>query len=599
VVHFEWSEGAASPVLDDIVQGPAAALTAVALVAGRRARASGWAARAAAAIAARWGGPRRVVLVDFDLERPALHETVGIANEEGVADVAEYGVSLSLVRRPMGGYDVVTAGEYAPHPEAALRSPAWEGVLAEIAAERATLLASVPADAPGADAVIGWAGAVIVLAEPDESDAVIESLPSAYAVLVALSPWAPAPAESAVAAAGAATDAALLDASDDEPLVIAAAADEVISADQADQAVRPGRPGRPGRVQDTSSRLSDAEFERIRLPTDRASRDALIAELRERQRDARMAPTPADPVPRRGAAGAAGAAKEADAARAADEAAETAAGSPVLLPASGSEHAREMRVEASADDVTLETLDPGKPRDEARGWGPKRRVRFQHPALWTLTVVLIVSLLAGAWHFLSGRIGADALGGRGAPAASAPADATDPAAAEPETFERELPYSVALEAHTDLVRAFGRLETLAQEREFSFFIAPLEREGTLYYHIMAGPVSDSAVAIELRDTLLARRLKTTETPTDVRHTPLAFHVGDYGTRDVAEQAMSELRRLDVPSYMLYADADDGYPLYRVYVGAFTSQAEADVTRQLLRAAGVQDSLVTRTGSIAP
>jgi hypothetical protein len=174
-----------------------------------------------------------------------------------------------------------------------------------------------------------------------------------------------------------------------------------------------------------------------------------------------------------------------------------------------------------------------------------------------------------------------------------------PAPAEPEPGDTELPYSVALEAHTDLARAFGRLNTLAQERPLSFFIAPLEREGTLYYHIMAGPVQDSAGAVALRDTLLARRLKTAETPTDVRHTPLAFHVGDYGTRDVAEQAMSELQRLDVPSYMLFADAADGYPLYRVYVGAFTSAAEADVTRQLLRAAGVQDSLVTRTGSISP
>jgi hypothetical protein len=528
VVHFEWSEGAASPVLDDIVEGPAAALTAVALVAGGRVRASGWAARAAAAIAARWGGPRRVVLVDFDLERPALHETVGIANHEGVADVAEYGVSLALVRRPLGSFDVVTAGEYAPDPESALRSAAWAGVLGEIAAARETLLASVPADAPGADAVIGWCGAVIVLAEPEESDAVVESLPSAYAVLAVLSPRA-----------------------------------------------------EPDRVHDAPSRLSDSEFERIRLPTDRASRDALIAELRERQRAARMVP-PADTVPRRGAG------------RAAEESADAP---PVVLPASGSEHAREMRVEASADDMTLETLDPVKPRDEARGWGPKRRVRFQHPALWTLTVVLIASLLAGAWHFLSGRIGADAAGGRGTPAVE-PVVTTEPAA-EPVTFERDLPYSVALEAHTDLARAFGRLETLAQERDFSFFIAPLEREGTLYYHIMAGPVPDSAEAVELRDTLLARRLKTAETPTDVRHTPLAFHVGDYGTRDVAEQSMSELRRLDVPSYMLYADAEDGYPLYRVYVGAFTSQAEADVTRQLLRAAGVQDSLVTRTGSIAP
>jgi hypothetical protein len=611
VVPFDWSEGAPSPVLDELVQGPAAALTAVALVAGGRARASGWAAHAAVALAERWHGSRRVVLVDFDLELPSLHDAAGIPNDEGTADVAEYGVSLSRVRRRVDGYDMVTAGLYAPDPEAALRSETWGSVLAEIATQRATLLAFVPADAAGADAVVRRAGAVIVLAHPGEADSVVESLPSPYAVLAVLTPReAAAAAQPAIAdghepahPAASRKDepagvAASWDEDADEPLMIAAAADEIVNAPLVEQASAPltaqasaplaeqgtaprgDQAGAPPGQPPGTPRVSDSDFERIRLPTDRVGRDALIADLRERQRAARLAP-PAEQLPPQAAATA--------------DAVTAEASRPVLVPAAESEHAREMRVETSADDMSLETLDPEVVRDESRGWGPKRPSRVRRPMIWTVSIVLVVSLLAGAWRYLAGRLG---WGDTGAavPAAAIP---EEPAADVPEVQDQELPYSVALEAHTDLARAFGRLQALDTERGLSFYIAPLERDGTLYYHIMAGPVQDSAGAVELRDTLLARRIKTAATPTDVRHSPLAFLIGDYGTRDVAQQAMSELQRLDVPSYMIFADAADGYPLYRVFVGAFTSPAEADVTRQLLRAAGVQDSLVTRTGSTSP
>jgi hypothetical protein len=252
-VHFEWSEGAVSSVPGDIVAGPAAALTSVALVVGRRARASGWGARAAVALAERWSGPRRAVLVDFDLEKPALHQAVDVANDEGVADVAEYGVSLETVRRKQPSYDVVTAGLYAPDPGAALRSPVWDSVLRDAARRWETVLAWVPADMDGAAAMVARCGAVIVLAEPEEGAAVVESLPSPYAVLAVLAPWA-APEEAsrrddaaAGTAAAAAPEAPPLPAlpeaarpePEDEPLVIAAAADLVIGGAEEHAAPEP------------------------------------------------------------------------------------------------------------------------------------------------------------------------------------------------------------------------------------------------------------------------------------------------------------------------------------------------------------------------
>jgi hypothetical protein len=681
---LELSDGAASPALDEIVHGPSAALTAVALVAGDSVRGSGWAARAAVAIARQWRGPRRVVLMDLDLERPSLHDIAGVANDEGAAELIDFGLSLAAVRRSVGdgGFDIVTAGVYAPEPGALLRHDDWGRILLEAAAHRSTLLVFVPASADGVADVVDRAGAVLVLADDAEAAAIVQAMPRPFSVLAVLTPdvrdaeaapveetaAAPPPEEAASEAAEdeplvvAAAAEEVLQASPDlpEPLVLAAAADEVVEAasqpdvdeaarealppvpadeaapewetlpavpaDEAEPEPQPEpewdtlppiaaeaeAPAAPEPTAAGGGRLTDEEFARIRLPTDRASRDALIVELRDRQRAARMAPPP----PRGGvapvapvAAATAGAAVDAAVPQHSAGADETAA----LLGASGSEHAREMRVESAADDVGLETLDPGAavltPARERRpappvvaAPAPPRKSRFRRSLVGTLLAVLALSLLAGTWRYLSGRLGWDLRPGTGADAGAAPA-APPPVDAPAQTtpaLEVELPFAVAMEAYTDVVAAADRLDILrATERAVGFHVAPLEREGTLYYHVMAGPVRDSAAAVALRDTLLARRLKTATTPSDVRFAPLAFLIGDYASRFMAQEQMLELRRLDVPSYMMLADAEDGEPLYRVYVGGFATPAEAEVTRQLLRAAGVRDSLVTRTGIIAP
>jgi hypothetical protein len=583
---FDPFDDTASSVLDELVDGPAAALTAVALVSGPAARASGWAARAAAAIAAGWRGPRRVVLLDLDVGAPSLHEHAGVANDEGVADIVEYGASLASVRRTAAGgvHDVVATGLYFADPDAVLRSEAWDRVLVEAAAERCTLLFYVPAEAEGMHELVRRTGAVLVLAGEDEAQAIVETLPSPYAVLAVLMPRSAAAGARAADGADAAEPLATAAAADEvlsqavpageplqtpsaapeEPLVIAAGAAELLAEEPDGAAVQTG--------EGAASRLTDEEYERIRLPTDREAREALIADLRERQREARLVP----PI-------------DAELAAGGRDASIPAQSAPVvLLPDSGSERARDLRVETTGDEVSLDTLDPGQPAE------PQPRNRYRTPLLWTIFIVLGGSLLAGAWHFLAGRLGTgDAVG-------PVPVEdvAPQPAPPPPAHAEVPLPYVVAMEAHVDVATAFRRIDALEQESDLAFHISPLEREGTLYYHVMAGPAPDSATALAVRDSLLARRLKTSATPTDIRYAPLSFHVGDYSTPDAAQEAMSELRtRENMPSFVLMAQAADGEPLYRVFVGAFTTAAEADVTRQLLRAAGVADSLVSRTGSI--
>jgi len=521
--------GADSPVLHRILGGPAAALTAVALVAGPAARAAGGAARAALAVARAWPGTRRIVLADLDLAAPSLHALLGASNDEGAVDMIDYGLSPGHVLQVVddGRLDFLPAGAYAPDPAATLAAPGWSQVVGDVAARGATLLAYVPADAGGLDGLLRHVGAVLLLAEADEWQGVGERLSHPYAVIGVLTP------------------AAEVETMEPEP--------------RGDPYVGPAT---------SSGRLTDEEFERIRLPRDAASRGSLIADLRDRQRAARMTPAP-EPEP---------------VAPPAPSSPATAAG--MALPAGMGDAAVEMRLESAADDVPGDTLDP-TPLVRAP---VKQRSRYRHPLAWTLGVVLLAALLAGAWRYLAARLAEQEL--------VAPPEATPAVLAPVPPQPQPLPWVVAVEAHRDLATALGRVDALAAgAAPFAFHVAPLELDGTLFYHVMAGPVSDSTGALALRDSLIARGHKTGAAPSDVRHAPLAFLIGEYSSAASAAAQLDELRRLDVPGYRVDTEAADGAPLHRIYVGGFGAAAEADVIRQLLRAAGIRDSLVTRTGSI--
>jgi hypothetical protein len=507
---------------------------------------SGWGAQAAVALAQAWPGERRVVLADLDITNPSLHDEVGLELSDGVVDVIDYGMSLAPALRKVartGGtgrtFELLPGGYYVGDAPDLLASEAWRRVLAELSALRATLLAYVPAELDGMESIVARAGAVIVIADGDEGAAVLQRLPHSYAVLAVLT-TSEVPAEVVT-----------------EPVVTAAAVEPILEPIVEQEAP----------LAADSTRLSDEEFERIRLPTDRASREALIKEMRDRQRAARMAPAV---EPRAAVNGAA--------------AFPAGALAPAPMLAGGGEAGLAMRTESAADDVSMEVIDPGLLMV------PPRQT-YRRPILWTITVVLVLALLAGAWRYLAARWET---------AQTFTAAPLPPAATAPPVVEAPrdtLPWTVALEAHRDMATAFERVTALrVAEPTMRFHIAPLEREGRMFYHVMAGPVKDSATAVALRDTLIAHGHKTTPTPTDLRATPLAFLVGAFPTIAAAEQQLDELRRLDIPAYLIVRTTD---PRFQVYVGGFAAPAEAHVVRQLLRAAGIRDSLVTRTGSITP
>ncbi len=169
----------------------------------------------------------------------------------------------------------------------------------------------------------------------------------------------------------------------------------------------------------------------------------------------------------------------------------------------------------------------------------------------------------------------------------------------PEPVETPLPVSVAVEAHQDLATAQERVTQLERaEPGVTFLLAPLAVGGDLYYRLLAGPVGTDEAGRALMQRLVDHGHKTAPDSWAVLPTHLAFLVGEYATRDDAAARVDSLGALGIPVYVVPVRYEPGPDRYRVYGGAYTTRAEADVMKQMLENAGVDARLVERTGEPA-
>jgi cell division septation protein DedD len=316
---------------------------------------------------------------------------------------------------------------------------------------------------------------------------------------------------------------------------------------------------------ETAPRLEDTEFEKIRIPKDGA-REALIADLRKRQRAALMEPAPKVlPLP-----------VEVDVARERVVAPPRIGGGfPAPAP--------------SLSEPTFASTQ--------RSEKPRRRVLL--PAL---LVVLLVSSAAAGWHYWGAwREGATENRRNGAAGASG---VVTPVAPRPQVAEpplplgRPLPYSVAIAGYQVLEQAQERVEQLRTDQSsLQFYIAPTVVQGSLFYRVLAGPLADSATAVAVRDTLMARRVKTFTSASDLLHAPYAFLLGSFSRRNEAVARGEQAAARGIPTYIVPIGDAGGIAQYRVYAGAYTGPGDAEFLREILEAASLPDSLVERTGSI--
>ena len=112
----------------------------------------------------------RVVLADCVLEHPMLHRAVGLPNQEGLADAALFGASVSRVAQAVPGrsFFFVSAGSPSGDPDAVLASPRWGRMKQGFREAGVTLVAFLREGGVGGEALVAEADDVIVLVEEGE-----------------------------------------------------------------------------------------------------------------------------------------------------------------------------------------------------------------------------------------------------------------------------------------------------------------------------------------------------------------------------------------------------------------------------------------------
>ena len=480
----------ASPELDQLVSS-IQERGSLLLILSAGARHSPWAEQVAIALADQLGSGPPTLLFDL-IPDSLLHEHLGADNLEGLADVFLFGASLKHITQPVRNHAFVfvSAGAAADF-DAILADARWRRLLGEAQSGGQFAVVLAAADTPGLDHIAARVGAAVAIAT--EGALALEGIK----LLDVIAPPAPPTARAAA-----------------------------------------------------SELTPDQQYEAIKLPRN-AAREALIADLRARQRSALMAPPPVLPEP-------------------------IATGAP-SSPRAGGETFSRPAVFRPAASITEPTFS--RPSSKAG-------VKSRWVAYTGLSLLVVAAFAVGTWVMLRGEMAQTRTPGvPGSTGAAAPLPAIVP-----------LPYSVAVEAHQQLPTAIERVNALrADEREVGFYIAPVLLDSVLYYRVMAGPVADSAAAGAVMRSLLEKGHKTGATQWDVRAAPLAFLIGEFESRGDAEKLVQEAIDLAIPAYVVELPLANGMR-HRVYAGAYAGPAEADVMRQLLKSAGLPDSLVQRVGA---
>jgi cell division septation protein DedD len=157
----------------------------------------------------------------------------------------------------------------------------------------------------------------------------------------------------------------------------------------------------------------------------------------------------------------------------------------------------------------------------------------------------------------------------------------------------ELPYSVLVASYVRWEDALERSSTLESEGDMAF-VAPTVIGERVYFRVLAGAVEDRLQAADLMRSLVDKNSKERERAWDMRPVALAFVLGDFASEDAADAERDRLHESGLPAYVLEVDAPGGVS-YRLYSGAFESEAAAAALDSMLAAAGRPSTLETRRG----
>ena len=88
----------------------------------------------------------RVLLIDADLRRPALHDLAARSNKHGLSDVLQSGMALREAVQPLeASLDLLAAGHSVDNPVALMRSTAFADMMREASEQYAMVIVDTPA----------------------------------------------------------------------------------------------------------------------------------------------------------------------------------------------------------------------------------------------------------------------------------------------------------------------------------------------------------------------------------------------------------------------------------------------------------------------
>jgi cell division septation protein DedD len=219
-----------------------------------------------------------------------------------------------------------------------------------------------------------------------------------------------------------------------------------------------------------------------------------------------------------------------------------------------------------------------------------KRRRQLGPLLW---ILLVAAVAVGSWFVYQWYVATPTEPPVVQPEPDASAAPPEPV---PQPVETPIGFSVAVEAHQDQAAAEDRLARLRRAApDLSFYMAPVDVGGSVWYRVLAGPVTDRETGIALMRELVDANLKTALDDWAVRPTTYAFLLGELETMGAAQARVTELAERGIPAYVVPIRYEPGGTRYRVYGGAFENEAAAAVMQEMLDDAGIDARLIERVG----
>lgn len=217
------------------------------------------------------------------------------------------------------------------------------------------------------------------------------------------------------------------------------------------------------------------------------------------------------------------------------------------------------------------------------------------PRRWLWIALAVVAVVAA----ILVRFGVFDRGGtEEAPATSSgelqAAPATDPQSEAPSPAESSpvQGFSIAVAAYEGGAAALGFARRLASRvPRLQVEAVPVAVEGKVYHRILVGPARDMEDASRIAGDM-ARVLGVDSSTWVVRPTARAFLMGEWEEIDDARRREASLVEAGFPAYVLAVDYSDGTTRYRVYVGAFADEVEAEHLSSLLRERGLPSAILT-------